>query len=46
MRSRILKCEGNRKRWHDVAINRTGIGCACAAVAVAFAVYYIYRLTS
>lgn len=46
MRARLLKCEGARKKWHHVAIGRTGIGCACAAIAVAFAVYCIYRLTS
>uniref|UniRef100_A0A8R1XX34 protein-tyrosine-phosphatase n=1 Tax=Onchocerca volvulus TaxID=6282 RepID=A0A8R1XX34_ONCVO len=46
MRARLLKCEGARKKWYYMAIRRPSIGYACAAVAVAFAIYYIYRLTS
>uniref|UniRef100_A0A0R3RTS7 protein-tyrosine-phosphatase n=1 Tax=Elaeophora elaphi TaxID=1147741 RepID=A0A0R3RTS7_9BILA len=46
MRARLLKSEDARKKWHHMVIGRTSIGYACAAVAVAFAIYYVYRLTS
>lgn len=46
MRARLLKCESARKKWHHMLISRIGIGGACVTAAVAFAVYYIYRLTS